>query len=68
MCNLQYDNNVRTEVLHNDVVDWNMDEFHEESNESHYAEAYSGGHCNFLEFYKEEIGEENMSHQQTSTF
>lgn len=35
--------------LHNDVVDGNVDEFDEESDESHYAEANSSGNSNLLE-------------------
>lgn len=38
--------------LHNDVVDWNMDEFNKESNESHDRKTNSSGKSNFLEFFK----------------
>ncbi len=35
--------------VHNDVVDWDMDELDEESDESHQSEANSGGDGNLLE-------------------
>lgn len=37
-------------VSDDDVVNWYMDEFHEESDESHDAEADGGGDCDLLEF------------------
>lgn len=40
--------------LHNDIVDWNMNEFDEESNESHQSETDGGSESNLLEFYKKQ--------------
>ena len=36
---------------HDDVVDGDMDQFHEESNESHDTETNSGCHGNLLELF-----------------
>lgn len=35
---------------HNNVIDWNMDEFDEETDEAHDAEANRCGNSDFLEF------------------
>ena len=37
-----------------DVVDWNKDELHKESHESHYYEPDCCTDCNFREFYKQQ--------------
>lgn len=34
--------------IHNDVVDWDVDEFHEEADEAHDREAYSRCHGDLL--------------------
>lgn len=34
----------------NDIVDWNVDEFDEETDEAHDAESNSGSNSNLLEF------------------
>lgn len=36
--------------LHNDVVDWNVNKFNEESNESHYAKTNGSSNGNLLKF------------------
>lgn len=33
-----------------DVVDWDVDKFHKEANEAHYAKSDGGSDCDFLEF------------------
>lgn len=38
--------------LHDDVVDWDVDEFHKEANESHDGEPHCSGQCNLLELWK----------------
>lgn len=38
--------------LHNNVVDWDMDQFDKEANKSHYCKAYCCCHCNLLELCK----------------
>ena len=37
---------------HDDVVDGDVDELDEESNEAHYREADGGGNSNLLELWK----------------
>lgn len=36
-------------ISDDDVVNWYVDEFYEEANESHDAESDGGGDCNLLE-------------------
>ena len=38
--------------LHNDIVDWDMDQFDKEANKSHYRKAYCCCHGNLLELCK----------------
>ena len=40
----------RNQYLHNDVVDWNMDQLNEKSNEAHDAKADGSCHGDLLEF------------------
>ena len=35
---------------YNDIIDWDVNQFDEETNETHYAESNSGGYRNLLEF------------------
>lgn len=44
--NLWAGNHLRT---NDDIVNWYVNQFNEESDESHYAEPNSSGHSNFLE-------------------
>ena len=39
-------------LLHNNIVDWNVNQFDEESDESHNGESNSCCHGDFLEFWK----------------
>lgn len=34
--------------LHDDVVDWNVDQFDEETDETHYCKSYRSRHSNLL--------------------
>ena len=38
--------------LHNDVIDWNVDKFHEKSNKSHNRKSNSCCHGNLLKLCK----------------
>ena len=53
-CHNNLSNNVKRTCgyLHNDVVDGDVDELHEEPNESHDGKPNSSGHGNFLELCK----------------
>lgn len=42
--------------LHNNVVDWDMDQFDKEANKSHYCKAYRCCHCNLLELFPVRLG------------
>lgn len=48
---LACDTNIN-KYLHNDVIDWDMDQLDKESNKTHDSESNSCGHCNLLEFCK----------------
>lgn len=39
--------------LHDDIIDRNVNQFDEEPNEAHYAEADGGGYCDLLKFCAE---------------
>ena len=47
--------NKRTLLLDNNVIDWNMNKFYKEANETHDSKTNSSCNCNLLEFYKELI-------------
>lgn len=40
---------MKKEHIHNDVVDWDVDEFDEEANESHDTESDGSGKSDLLE-------------------
>ena len=52
--------------LHNDVVDWDMNELHKEPNEPHDGETHCCCHCDALELYSGEyktlILQSDLSH------
>ena len=47
--------NKPTLLLDNNVIDWNMNKFYKEANETHDSKTNSSCNCNLLEFYKEYI-------------
>jgi hypothetical protein len=39
-----------TLLLHNNIIDWNVDKFHKEANETHDGKTNRCCNCNLLEF------------------
>jgi hypothetical protein len=42
--------------LHNDIIDWNMDKFDKETNESHEGKTDSSGESDLLKFFSIRLG------------
>lgn len=37
--------------IHNDIVNWNVDQFDEKANKAHNSKSNCSGHCYFLKLY-----------------